>query len=201
MLRSVCPGAARFETVETETAETAAPHCIVITIVLSQTSIVPMSDTTPSINITRGKKSEDELSSSTDASTMPDALSMASGLAEGARTIWLAGLGAVSMAEELGAKTFETLVSEGKSWEAENAQSTPTDAEDGGVSAMDQLRKGGAQAVASIERRVREEVSDMMTQMGVPRRQDVDALRNEVRQLSDKVDQLAETLDADTTAG
>ena len=105
------------------------------------------------------------------------------------------------MAEELGAKTFETLVSEGKSWEAENAQSTPTDAEDGGVSAMDQLRKGGAQAVASIERRVREEVSDMMTQMGVPRRQDVDALRNEVRQLSDKVDQLAETLDADTTAG
>lgn len=160
-----------------------------------------MSDTTPSINITRGKKSEDELSSSTDASTMPDALSMASGLAEGARTIWLAGLGAVSMAEELGAKTFETLVSEGKSWEAENAQSTPTDAEDGGVSAMDQLRKGGAQAVASIERRVREEVSDMMTQMGVPRRQDVDALRNEVRQLSDKVDQLAETLDADTTAG
>lgn len=160
-----------------------------------------MSDSKPTINITRGKKPSKPASASggpsgkTSASEA-DAPSAGSGFAESVRTIWLAGLGAVSLAEDVGAKTFQSLVEEGKSWESQRERPTRNASSDDGLSSpVERLRKGGADAVASLERRVRDEVNAIITQVGIPRRQDVEALRDEVGQLSDKVDRLAEMLD------
>jgi len=150
-----------------------------------------MSDSKPTINITRGRK-ESPPPSDPPPAAGPDVVS---GLASGVRNVWLAGLGALSMAEELGTKTFDALVREGKSWESEQGMGSSAAGESS--SAMKQLREGSAEAVASLERRIRSEVSDMVTQMGIPRRQDVDALREEVSELSEKVDRLTETLDPD----
>lgn len=152
-----------------------------------------MSDPKPTINITRGKKPQTSSTSRRDdgqaGSGVPD---VASGLAEGVRAVWLAGLGAIATVEELSTKAFESLVEEGKAWEAQRVQQT---SDRGGESRMQRFRKGGTEAMASLERCVRDEVNDMITQMGIPRREDVDALQDEVRQLSEKVNRLAELLD------
>jgi poly(hydroxyalkanoate) granule-associated protein len=157
-----------------------------------------MSDSKPTINITRGKKPSKPASASSGKSSASeaDAPSAGSGFAESVRTLWLAGLGAVSLAEDVGAKTFQSLVEEGKAWESQRERPTQNAApDDGPPSPVERLRKGGANAMASLERRVRDEVNDIITQVGIPRRQDVEALRDEVGQLSDKVDRLAEMLD------
>ena len=150
-----------------------------------------MSDSKPTINITRGPK-ESPPPSEPSASTDADAVS---GIASSVRNVWLAGLGALSVAEELGTRTFDALVREGKSWEAEQGKDSLS--ADESPSTVQQLRKGSADAVATLERRIRSEVSDMVTQMGIPRRQDIDALREDVSQLSEKVDDLTEALALD----
>jgi len=78
-----------------------------------------MSDDGPKINVTRGKRADKEKKNkqAQSSSTAPGAMEVATGLAQRAREMWLAGLGALSLAEEAGTKVFDALVEEGKSWE------------------------------------------------------------------------------------
>lgn len=152
-----------------------------------------MSDNKPTINITRGKKKREpkaETPSSGSSSLIPGPMDVATGLATGARNLFLAGLGALSVAEEAGTQVFNMLVAEGKSWEQARAERTRQAA-----NTMKRMREEGAGAVASVESRVRNEVDQVLERVGVPTKDDMTSLRKEVNDLSEKVDRLAEALD------
>lgn len=155
-----------------------------------------MSDDKPTINVTRGsrgkKKSSTEKSSSKSkrsSSTLPGAMDVAQGLAETTRSVWLAGLGALSMAEEAGTKAFNALVDEGKSWEQARRERTETASKQ-----IKRIADEGASAAGAVEERVRTELDNALSRVGVPSRDDVDTLREQVNDLSEKVDRLAKAL-------
>jgi len=149
-------------------------------------------DKSPKINVTRGKKKRSNKKSSkkkSAGSDLPGAMEMASGLARRARNMWLAGLGALSVAEEAGTQVFNALVEEGKSWEQERRKQTERTAQQ-----VQNLTEEGTQAIEAVEERVRTEVNDALKQIGVPRRDDVQELRDQVDALSKKMDALADAI-------
>lgn len=150
-------------------------------------------DQKPNINVTRGKKERTNNQTSSgkasSRSELPGAMEMASGLARGARNLWLAGLGALSVAEEAGTQVFDALIEEGKSWEQERRKQTEKTA-----TQVQQLREDGANAVEAVEDRVRDEVNDVLQRIGVPHRDDIDELRTQVNDLADKMDRLADAI-------
>ena len=149
-------------------------------------------DKSPKINVTRGKKKRSKKKSSkkkSAGSDLPGAMEMASGLARRARNMWLAGLGALSVAEEAGTQVFNALVEEGKSWEQERRKQTERTAQQ-----VQNLTEEGTQAIEAVEERVRTEVNDALKQIGVPRRDDVQELRDQVDALSKKMDALADAI-------
>ncbi len=146
----------------------------------------------PKISVTRGQRTDKEKNtnrSRSAGSNVPDAMQVASGLAQRAREMWLAGLGALSVAEEAGSQVFNALVEEGKSWEEKRREETEKTAEQ-----VRNLTEEGGRAVEAVEKRVRNEVNEALRQIGVPHRNDVDELRDQVDALSEKLDQLAETI-------
>lgn len=150
-------------------------------------------DQTPKINVTRGTRSDRSTKSSragASESSVPGPMEVASGLARSVQNLWWAGLGALSVAEEAGTQVFDALVEEGKSWERAQREQTTQTAEQ-----VEALADEGAQAVEAVEAQVRDEVNDALRRLGVPRRDDVDALREQVDALSEKLDRLAEALD------
>jgi poly(hydroxyalkanoate) granule-associated protein len=151
-----------------------------------------MSDDSPKINVTRGKRADKEqknASRSRRGSDLPGAMEMASGLARRAREMWLAGLGALSVAEEAGTQVFNALVEEGKSWEQERREQTQKTARQ-----VERITEEGSRAVEAVEERVRDEVNDALRRIGVPHRDDVDDLRTQVDALSEKLDRLADAI-------
>jgi poly(hydroxyalkanoate) granule-associated protein len=116
-------------------------------------------------------------------------MDVAQSVAETTRRFWLAGLGAISMAEETGTNVFNALVEEGKSWEQARRERTEA--------ATKQLRRiasEGAETAVAIEERVRDEIDGALERVGVPNRDDIDDLRGQVDDLGRKVDRLAEML-------
>lgn len=151
-----------------------------------------MSDkkTQPTISVTRGRKERPKKEKQTQTpSLLPDPMQVVSGVAQGARSLWLAGLGAVSMAEDAGTKAFNALVDEGKSWEQTRRERTAAAAR-----RVKQLRDDSTQAVGAVEERVRAELDDVLERVGVPSQDDMDTLRSEVNALSEKVERLAKAL-------
>jgi poly(hydroxyalkanoate) granule-associated protein len=148
-------------------------------------------DKSPKINVTRGKKKRSKKKSSKKSagSDLPGAMEVASGLARRARNMWLAGLGALSVAEEAGTQVFNALVEEGKSWEQERRKTTQQTAKQ-----VQSITEEGTQAVEAVEQRVRDEVNDALKQIGVPHRDDVQELRDQVDALSEKMDALADAV-------
>jgi len=149
-------------------------------------------DNSPKINVTRGKKKESKKQASRKKSSgaeLPNAMEVASGLARRARNMWLAGLGALSVAEEAGTQVFNALVEEGKSWEQERRKQTEQTAKQ-----VQTLTEDGADAIEAVEERVRDEMNDVLHRMGVPRRDDIDELRDQVDALAEKMDQLADAV-------
>lgn len=154
-----------------------------------------MSDGTPKINVTRGKrkdkekKNKNKSSRARGGSDLPGAMEVASGLAESARNMWLAGLGALSVAENAGTKVFNALVEEGKSWEEQRRKQQKQTAEQ-----VKSITEEGSRAVEAVEARVREEVNDALRRIGVPQRDDIDELRHQVDALSDKMERIADAI-------
>ena len=155
-----------------------------------------MSNDKPTINVTRGsrgKKSSTPTTSSSKkqaaSSSLPSAMDVAQGLAETTRRMWLAGLGALSMAEEAGTSAFNALVDEGKSWEQARRERT-----DAVSKQVKRLADESADAASAVEDRVRTEIDNALSRVGVPSRDDIDDLRDQVNDLHEKVDRLANAL-------
>lgn len=106
-------------------------------------------------------------------------------LKESAHKIWLAGLGALAVAEDEGTKLFKRLVEKGEEFEGrgkeqvEKVKDRVKDARDKAESTFEKW--GGA---------FDEKVSDALKRLGVPTRDEVRKLTKRVEELGSKMDQL-----------
>ena len=99
-------------------------------------------------------------------------------LKESAQKIWLAGLGALAVAEEEGVRMFDSLVERGREWEGR------------GKERMDEARSRMGHAVDDVEERVDERVSKVMHRLGVPTRDEIHRLTRKVEELNVKIERL-----------
>lgn len=102
-------------------------------------------------------------------------------LKESAQRIWLAGLGALVVAEEEGSKMFQTLVEKGKDWEDQRKEQAEAKWSEG--------RSRVGQKIDDLEQELEDRITHAMHRFGVPS-------RNEIRDLSDRVEELTEKIDA-----
>lgn len=150
-----------------------------------------MSDSTPTIIITRGKRpgrgKENEGQSA--GSGCPGGQEVVSGLAHGARTLWWAGLGVLTVAEEGSATVVNALLEEGKSW-----VQAPCERSERTAKRVDALAEEGTQVVEAVEEHVHDGVSETLHRIGLPHRGDVDELRDRIDVLDERLDQLADEI-------
>ncbi|HSL82694.1 MAG TPA: phasin family protein [Thermoanaerobaculia bacterium] len=99
-------------------------------------------------------------------------------LKESAQKIWLAGLGALAVAEEEGVRMFDSLVERGRDWE------------DRGKERVDEARSRVEHAVDDVEERIDERVSKVMHRLGVPTRDEIHRLTRKVEELNAKIERL-----------
>ena len=156
-----------------------------------------MSDDTPEITVTCGKRSERSERSRTSSSAtrspssglgLPGLGTVVSGAIRSAHNVWRAGLGVVAVVGDAGTQVFDALVEEGKSWEQaqrERRQRTSR-----------QMRRmsEGSDAVDAIEERVRDEVNEVLRRIGGPDRDRIDALRDRIDALDAKITRLREAV-------
>jgi poly(hydroxyalkanoate) granule-associated protein len=108
---------------------------------------------------------------------------------ESANKIWLAGLGAMSVAEEEGSKLFKTLVKKGEGFEKrgkkqfEKVQHTVEEQVETAVGKADN-------AFGRFGKGFDAKVADTLNKLGVPSRMEIQKLTRRVEQLTKKVDSL-----------
>jgi poly(hydroxyalkanoate) granule-associated protein len=125
-------------------------------------------------------------------------------LAERGREIWLAGLGALSMAEEEGVKLFNTLVSKGEAWEQEGrkqlgaAKDKLDAAREKVASAVGEAASKGSKITeldTLILSKVEDTVEAVLERLGVPTHAEVKDLAGKVEKLSAEVVALAKVME------
>jgi poly(hydroxyalkanoate) granule-associated protein len=99
-------------------------------------------------------------------------------LKESAQKIWLAGLGALSVAEEEGTRMFDNLVDRGRSWEGK------------GKEKMEEARAKVHDAASGVEDRIDEKVSSALRRFGVPSREEIRELTLRVEELNAKIERM-----------
>lgn len=153
-------------------------------------------DKEPTINVTRGKRQQRaNTSSDRQSSAFPGPFELVSNAVQSVRSLWWAGLGAISVVEDAGSTVFEALVEEGKSWEeAQRARSEET------ARHVEELSKEGVRAVEAVEERVRDGVNETLHRAGIPHRDDVNELRDQIDTLAERMDRLSEALSEDASA-
>jgi poly(hydroxyalkanoate) granule-associated protein len=118
---------------------------------------------------------------------------------DNAHKIWLAGLGALAMAEEEGQKFFNNLVKKGDSFESrskkqlEKVQGTVEDQFEG-------VREKAETAWSKLGKSFDEKVAEALQRLGVPSRMEIQKLTKRVEQLTKKVDDLKKPARRKTTA-
>lgn len=100
--------------------------------------------------------------------------------ADAARTLWLAGLGAVSLAQKQGGKLIETLVSEGEDFKVRTERFANTlvrdlrraanDAQAQVEGVIEPLRAKAVKAVREVEAGVNERFGDVLGRLGLVRK-------------------------------
>jgi poly(hydroxyalkanoate) granule-associated protein len=100
-------------------------------------------------------------------------------VAESAHKIWLAGLGAVAMAEEEGGKLFQTLVKKGQGVEVIGKEKV--DKAKGAVSGVKVVAES---YLETIERTIDEKITAAIHKIGVPTKAEIDELSKKVEDLS-----------------
>lgn len=93
-----------------------------------------------------------------------------------AQKIWLAGLGALAVAEQEGAKMFDSLVERGREWEGR------------GKERMGEARSRVEHVVEDVEGRIDARVSAAMHRLGVPTRDEIRELTRRVEELNAKLE-------------
>jgi poly(hydroxyalkanoate) granule-associated protein len=121
---------------------------------------------------------------------------------DSARDIWLAGLGALSVAQkesgkvlEQGNKLFDKLVEEGSKLERntrKDVEGAVTDLRDDVESRVESVRKQASDNWDKLENVFEERVARALGRMGVPTADDVNKLSARVQKLSDQVAALAD---------
>jgi poly(hydroxyalkanoate) granule-associated protein len=102
---------------------------------------------------------------------------------ESAATIWLAGLGAFSKAQEEGGKLFDTLVKEGEAVQnraSKSAQET-----------LSEARSRASETWDKLEHVFVDRVGRALHSLNVPTKHDIDTLTKRVSELSKVADKLA----------
>ncbi len=106
---------------------------------------------------------------------------------ESAHKIWLAGLGAVAMAEEEGEKLFKNLVDRGEGLENR------------GLKQVDQLKEKvsdatskGKDALGKVGSSFDDAVGGALTRLGVPTRDEIATLTKRVEELTSSVERLTD---------
>lgn len=106
-------------------------------------------------------------------------------LRESAHRIWLAGLGALAVAEEEGGKMFQNLVDRGKDWEEKR--------KDEAESRWSEGRSRVRGKIDDIEQELEDRIAHAMHRFGVPSRDEIRDLSDRVEELTEKIDKLNET--------
>ncbi|MGD2114362.1 MAG: phasin family protein [Acidobacteriota bacterium] len=107
-------------------------------------------------------------------------------LKESAQRIWLAGLGALAVAEEEGTKAFNSLVDRGREWEAHGKERVRERVEE--VRSKARSRFEGR--FEEVEEMIDERITDAMHRFGVPSREEIHDLSSKVEELTKKIEAL-----------
>jgi len=107
-------------------------------------------------------------------------------IATSAYNVWLAGLGALSAAEEEGEKLFKSLVGRGKQYE-KRFKSPVKKAGAKVKTTVDEARARAGKAFDSIEAAVDDQVTSALHRIGVPTRKEIAALTRRVEKLTQAV--------------
>lgn len=136
--------------------------------------------------------------------SLPDLLDFPAGLADSAREVWMAGIGALSTVEEMGAELFDQLVKKGENWEQESRKMLTSATKQAGAAVegarataenLSQKPLAWSSAVeAQVERLVEESIEGVLHRMNVPTHDEVQDLIGRVSALSGKVDALSARL-------
>ncbi len=106
-------------------------------------------------------------------------------LVESAHKIWLAGLGALAVAEEEGSKLFESLVSRGQKVESKGREQVGKAKE----------TVAGVKTVAesywqTFEQKLDEKVTSVIHRLGVPTKEEIETLTRRVEDLTRSIEKL-----------
>ena len=123
-----------------------------------------------------------------------------------ARQIWLAGLGAFARAQNEGSKFFETLVQEGQAVDARMKKTADETIEPmkSGVETMkgkvEEMRERATGAWNKLEEVFQSRVARALHRLGVPTREDIQQLFQQVDLLSKNIQELTQAAEVETRA-
>jgi poly(hydroxyalkanoate) granule-associated protein len=116
---------------------------------------------------------------------------------EATRKLWLASLGAVSLAQKQSNKIIETLVEEGEQFKARTEKATTAlvkdvrraanDAQKQVKSYVTPIKQRATKAVKQIESNIGETIGEVLGRFGVPSKNDVAELIDRVSELNKQV--------------
>ena len=101
---------------------------------------------------------------------------------ESARNVWLAGVGAMSLAEEEGGRLFEWLVKMGAAYETKNRKRL-----DAMIAGVKDMKDGAASMVGKAVAPVNDVMDKAMHRLGVPTRKEIATLTKRVEELTHAV--------------
>jgi poly(hydroxyalkanoate) granule-associated protein len=130
------------------------------------------------------------------ASAKPSTASMKSSLMESAQQIWMAGVGAFQRAQGEGGKLFETLVKEGSSLEQKTrrfATGKVDEARDAVEATVAQVKERAADTWDRLETVFETRVSRALGRLGVPGRDEMQALLDRVEELNRSVRKMGDS--------
>ncbi len=172
-----------------------------------------MATTTKNLQKEIKKTATDAIDSakSTVDSVQRDLLDTAGDARDAVQRVFLAGLGALAVAEEEGSKMFKTLVSKGEGVElpglggerireARKQLAAQADkAQDAVEERVNGARDSAVDSVVKAEDRVQDAVATVMKRLGVPTREEISALTASVDRLTKHVERLKEERVVSTT--
>ena len=136
------------------------------------------------------KKSARKTTSDNTASGKAQAERLGKSITESAQQIWLAGMGAFNRAQAEGGKLFESLVRDGLSLEQTARKFTGARADfvrDAVEGKVGQARERAADTWDKLEKVFEDRVQRALVKLGVPGRDDLNALTERVERLTDEL--------------
>ncbi len=110
-------------------------------------------------------------------------------LIDSVRKVWLAGLGALAVAEEEGSKIFKTLVEKGEELEKKTSDSL-SKVKETFESVAEKTVGSAKETVEKVTGSFDEKVAEVLHKLGVPTREEIATLTKRVEELTKAVDKL-----------